>query len=178
MDIHQCDFLYRLRCLGRQPLQQWFAGDRCAHGECNLYAYLHRYRRQRDAVRDRLGYLPSPKSEFDGEPHHGHQRHQFHTGLVSNQCNLLYRLRCLVGQRGNERVAVQRRPDSERDLYPELQRQRQQRVAIGVGDGDRAGTGGYFHRQSQHGHQRRYVDVDLVVNQCDFLHCLGRMERQ
>ena len=79
-------------------------------------------------------------------------------------------------QRGDEWIARHRRPYRE-SSYTLTCTGRRQRVAIGDGDGDSAAPTVTLSASSQHGRERRCVDIDVGLDRGDLLRRIRRLER-
>ena len=76
--------MQRLRCLVWDQGNQRITVHRRADLEPNLYIDLHRYGRQRGAVRDRVGNTAGADGDAGCEPEHGQERQWLNPDLVIN----------------------------------------------------------------------------------------------
>jgi hypothetical protein len=164
--------------LDRQPGGQRFAVDGRSLGEFDLHVDLYGRRWQLGPIRDRLGDGACTNGEFKRGSERYRQRRQFHTDLVIDQCNRVYRFRGLVGQRASSWVAIDGGPEVQRDLYADLQRHRRQRLAIGNGRRKIGRAIGQSGRQPKYDRKRRCFDAEVDNRQCIYLYGLGRLVRQ
>ncbi len=98
---------------------------------------------------------PAPTVSLGASSQHGYQRRQLDRDLVRHQCDLLHRLRRLVGDQGHQRLAIHRSPDRQLNLRTYLHRYRRQRDAIRDGLGNIARTDDHLYGEPQHGRQRQ-----------------------
>jgi hypothetical protein len=110
-------------CVGRLVGQQ--GGKRLAihrRSVCqrDLFVDLYRCRRERRAVRHRVGEIAGTHRQSEREPEYRQERCRFNLDLVFKQRDRVHRLRLLVGQQGRERLAVHRRSVCQRDLFVDL----------------------------------------------------------
>ena len=98
---------------------------------------LYRARRQRGAVRNRLGQAGSAHCHAERGPERREERRQRDADLVLDQCDLVQRLGRLVGNQERDWIPVHGRPHQHVRLHADLHRHRRQRRADRDGHGQR-----------------------------------------
>jgi hypothetical protein len=145
----------------------------------NLYAHVHRERRDSLAIRNRdCQRQPNYHRQFQRQSEHDCEWKRIDSDLGREQCHCMRGRRIMVGQQSNCRFAIDGSPDQAGNLHVNLHGiRRQQRIAIGHCVGLSASTYGQSECQSQQRRQQWQQQFDLVSNQRDRLHGLGRMVR-
>jgi len=108
---------------------------------------------------------------------HGGQRRCGNPDLVFDQRDLVRGLRQLIRHQGHERIAIDGRAQSQRQLDPYLHQQRGHRHPIRGRHRERPGAYRDPVGEPDHRRDRRCLDPDLIVDECDLLLGVGRLER-
>lgn len=170
--------MFFVRCLVRQQGHQRFSIHRRPHCKFDLYANLHRRRRQRNAVRYSLGNAPCARSRADGDSEHNPKWIDRDLGVVFDERNVLCGFRRLDGRASHQRNAGNRRDERHDQIHADLHWNGWVRVSVRDGHSQRSAAERQLERESHQPHERRRVDFDVVLDERNCLHRLGRVVRK